>query len=83
MLSRLEEPVKAENSNVTKRHKEHVELVENTTKKIQEVNALHDEITKYRTTPDQHFIGFVLHSEKIVLSVEPYGFTHDWALIEL
>jgi hypothetical protein len=25
----------------------------------------------------------VLHSEKIEVSVEPHGFTKDWALIEL
>ena len=83
VLSRLGEPVKGENSNVTERRKEHVELVVNATKKIQEVNALHDEITKYRSTPDKRVIGFVLHSEKIGVSVEPYGFTQDWALIEL
>jgi hypothetical protein len=35
------------------------------------------------TTPDQRVISFVLHSEKIEVSVEPQDFTKDWALIEL
>ncbi|KIY44819.1 hypothetical protein FISHEDRAFT_77229 [Fistulina hepatica ATCC 64428] len=83
VLDRLGEPVEGENSRVTERRKEHVELVAKATKKIEEVNAIHDEVTKHRTTPDQRVIGFVLHSEKIEVSVEPYNFTKDWALIEL
>jgi len=83
VLERLGEPVKGENRNITERRKEHVELVARAMKKIDEVNVLHNEATKYRTTPDQRVIGFVLHSEKIGVAVEPYGFTEDWALIEL
>ncbi|RPB01611.1 hypothetical protein L873DRAFT_1803394 [Choiromyces venosus 120613-1] len=83
LLGRLGEPVEGENSKVTQRRKEHVELVAKATKKIEEVNALHDEVTKRHTTPDQRVVGFVLHSEKIEVSVEPHGFTKDWALIEL
>lgn len=83
VLERLGEPVKGENRNITERRKEHVELVARAMKKIDEVNVLHNEVTKYRTTPDQRVIGFVLHSEKIGVAVEPYGFTEDWALIEL
>ncbi len=82
-LGRLGEPVEGENSKVTERRNEHVELVAKATKKIKEVNAIHDEVTKRRTTPDQRVIGFVLHSEKIEVSVKPHGFTKDWALIEL
>jgi len=52
-------------------------------KKIEEVNAIHDEVTKRRTTPDQRVLGFVLHSEKIEVSVEPHNFAKDWALFEL
>jgi len=52
-------------------------------KTIEQVNALHGEPTRRRTTPDQRTIGFVLHSEKIQVSVEPHKFTKDWALIEL
>ena len=83
MLSRLGEPVEGEKSVVTKRRKEHVELVAKAKEEIEEVNAIHDEVTKHRTTPDQRVIGFVLHSEKIEVSVEPHHFTRDWALIEL
>jgi hypothetical protein len=43
VLGRLGEPVEGENSKVTDRRKEHVELVAKATKKIEEVNALHDE----------------------------------------
>jgi hypothetical protein len=83
VLVRLGEPVEGENSKVTERRKEHLELVAKATKKIEEVNAIHDEVTKHRTIPDQRVLGFVLHSEKIEVSVEPYNFTKDWALIEL
>ena len=83
VLGRLGEPVDGENGRVTERRKEHVELVAKATKKIEEVNAIHDEVTKRRTTPDQRVIGFVLHSEKIKVSVEPHNFTEDWALVEL
>jgi hypothetical protein len=82
-LGRLGEPVEGEDSKVTKRRKDHVSSVAMATKEIKEVNALHDEVTKRRTTPDQRVIGFVLHAEKIEFSVEPHGFTKDWALIEL
>lgn len=83
VLSRLGEPVEGEKSEATKRRKEHVGLVRKATEEIKEANAIHDEVTKHRTTPDQRVIGFVLHSEKIEVSVEPHNFTRDWALIEL
>jgi hypothetical protein len=50
VLGRLGEPVEEENSKVTERRKEHVALVVKATKKIEEVNAIHDEVTKRRTT---------------------------------
>ncbi|KAI1792458.1 hypothetical protein LXA43DRAFT_972582 [Ganoderma leucocontextum] len=59
------------------RRTEHVELVAKATKKIEEVNAIHDEVTKCRTTPDQRVIGFVLHSEKIEVSL--YDEKIDWS----
>ncbi|KAG0642415.1 hypothetical protein HOY80DRAFT_881744 [Tuber brumale] len=83
VLGRLGEPVKGENSKVTQRRQEYMELVAKSKQKIWEVNALHDEVTKRRTTPEQRVIGFILHSEKIESSVKPYGFNKDWALIEL
>ncbi|KAF8580920.1 hypothetical protein K439DRAFT_1648029 [Ramaria rubella] len=83
MLGRLGNPVQGEPTKVTERRQEHVDLVAGAKKKIEQVNAFHDEVTKRRTTPDQRVIGFVLHSEKIEVSVDPHGFTKDWALIEL
>jgi hypothetical protein len=83
VLDRLGDPVPGEPTRVTERRQEHVSLVAEATKNIEQVNALHDEVTKLRSTPNQRVIGFVLHSEKIEVSVDPHGFTKDWALIEL
>ncbi|KAI9775822.1 MAG: hypothetical protein M1839_000873 [Geoglossum umbratile] len=83
VLARLGKPVEGENNKVTEKRKEHLELVAKATKKIKEVNAIHDEVTKRRTLLEQRVLGFVLHSEKIEVSVEPHNFTKDWALIEL
>ena len=83
VIDRLGDPIKGENRKITQRRQQHVDLVLKAKEKIEEVNILHDEVTKHRTTPDQRVIGFVLHAQKIGVSVEPYGFTEDWALIEL
>ncbi|EJD04750.1 uncharacterized protein FOMMEDRAFT_119956 [Fomitiporia mediterranea MF3/22] len=83
VIESLGEPEERENSKVTARRQEHIELVEKATKTIEQVNKLHDEVTKRRTIPDQRTIGYVLHSEKIEVLVEPHKFTKDWALIEL
>ncbi|KAG9084510.1 hypothetical protein FRC06_004054 [Ceratobasidium sp. 370] len=82
-LGDLGDPVQGEPTRVTRRRQEYVNLVAGAKDDIKEVNALHDEVTKRRTTADQRVIGFVLHSEKIEVSVDPHGFTKDWALIEL
>ncbi|PPQ95029.1 hypothetical protein CVT25_000492 [Psilocybe cyanescens] len=83
VLHRLGEHIEGQNRKVTERRKEHVELVAKVTKKIDEVNALHDEVAKRRTIPDQRVIGFMLYSEKIVALGEPRYFTENWPLIEL
>ena len=83
VLGRLGEPVEGEDSSFTESRKDHLYLVAKATRRIKEVNALHDEVTKHRTIPDRRVISFVLHSEKIEVSVEPHSFTKDWALIEL
>src|SRR5258708_9853838 len=80
---RLQEPVEGEDHNVTRTREEHAGLILKAKRIIDHAKDLHNEVTKYRTTPEQRAIGFVLHSEKIEVSVEPYGFTRDWALIEL
>ena len=83
VLDRLGEPIQGENRKVTERRQEHVDLVAKAKQTIEEANAIHNEVTKLRTIPDQRIIGFVLHSEKIEVSVDHHGFTKDWALIEL
>jgi hypothetical protein len=58
-------------------------LMEKAKEKIEEAERLQDEVIKQSTTLEQRVIGFVLHSEKIEVSVEPYNFTKDWALVEI
>ncbi|PPQ86274.1 LOW QUALITY PROTEIN: hypothetical protein CVT25_005516 [Psilocybe cyanescens] len=82
ILCKLGESVERANSKFTERRREHMELVSKAMKKIKEVNALHDEVIKRRTTPDQRVNLFVLHSEKTVVSGEPRYFTQGWPLIE-
>ena len=82
-LGRLGDPVPGEPASVTQKRQEHVNLVAEATKNIEQVNALRDEVIKLRSVPDQRIIGYVLHSEKIEVSVDPHGFTKDCALIEL
>lgn len=82
-LARLGDPVEGENENIVETRDEHRRLVANAKKKIEKVNALHDEVTKRRTTPGQLVIGFVLHCEKIEVSTKPHNFMKDWALVEL
>jgi hypothetical protein len=83
LVRRGGKPVEGEKKKVTERRQEHEALVANAMKKIEEVKTLHDEVTKSYATPDQRVIGFVLHSERIEVSVKPHGFTKDWSLVEL
>ena len=82
-IGRLGEPKEGESEEVADKRREYLGLVENATKEIQKVKAIHAEVTENFSTLDQRTIGFVLHSEKIEVSVEPFKFTKDWALIEL
>jgi len=68
---------------ITKKRDEYSELIEKAKTTIEEANALHDEVTKNRTTADRRIIGYVLHSEKIEVNVPPHGYTKDWALVQL
>ncbi|KAJ7147595.1 hypothetical protein C8R43DRAFT_889571 [Mycena crocata] len=83
VLGRLGDPVQGEPTRVTERRQEHINLITKAKKDIQQVKAFNDEVFNCRSTSDQRVIGFVLHSEKIEVSVESHGFTKDWALIEL
>ncbi|KAG8748585.1 hypothetical protein FRC10_003719 [Ceratobasidium sp. 414] len=58
-LGRLGEPVVGEGSRVAAKREEVKGLVANATKELKKVNAIHDEVTKRRTIPDQRVIGFV------------------------
>ena len=77
------DPVKGGGTRVTQRCEQLVELVAKAEKRIEEMNKLLSDLTKYHTTPIQRVISFVLHSEQIKVLVEPHQFTSDWALIEL
>ena len=57
--------------------------MEKVTEQIEEVNAFHDQVMQYSTTPDQTVIDFIVYTEKIAVSVESYRFTQDSVLIEL
>ena len=86
ILESLGMPVEGENDKITKRRREHEDLIKEAKEKIEQVDALHEDVTKRCTMPDQRIIGFVLHSEKIELPVEHPSdpkFTKDWAMIEL
>jgi hypothetical protein len=82
-LKRLGDPVEGEGEAITEAREEYEYLIRKATKKIQQANELHDEITKRHTLPEQRVAGYVLHCEEIAVAVEPKGFTKDWALIEV
>ena len=63
VITRLGEFVNGEDAAVTDKREENRHGVEGATKMINNLNKLHDEVTKRRTNPDQRIIGFVLHVE--------------------
>lgn len=83
VITRLGNFVEGEEVAITKKRQENQREVENATEIIDDLNKLHDEVTKRRTNPDKRIIGFVLHADPIVASDEPSGYTGDWAFIEL
>ncbi len=84
-IARLCEPTEGEEEDMetADKRQEYQDLVDKAKKKIEKIDKLHTNVTKFRTTPDQHTIGFVLHVEPIAVSDGPHQFTRDWALIEL
>ncbi|KZS87133.1 hypothetical protein SISNIDRAFT_322227 [Sistotremastrum niveocremeum HHB9708] len=80
---RLGEAKEGEDEEVVDKRKEYLDSIKKAVKEIRRVKALHADITENFTTLDQRVIGFVLRSESIEDSVEPYQFPNDWALIEL
>ncbi|KAG7442270.1 uncharacterized protein BT62DRAFT_973805 [Guyanagaster necrorhizus] len=83
VISRLGEFVEGEDAAVTDSRKYTQRDVEKAMRIIDNLNKLHDEVTKRRTHPDLRIIGFVLHAEPIVVADGPTEFTHDWAFIQL
>ena len=80
-LERFGPFVEGEARNKTRARKEHQDLVEKATTKIEDVNELHSDITKQWTT--QRVIGYVVHAPAIAIDDGPKRFTRDWALIDL
>ena len=56
------------------------------TKRV-DINALHTEITKFRSTPELRIVGWVVYSSVIEadakVSGEELGYTQDWGLVQL
>jgi hypothetical protein len=84
-IARLPEPAEGEEEDeeTTGKRQEYLDLVDKAKKKIEKINKLHSDVTRFRTTPSQRIIGFVLHVEPIAVGDGPHKFTRDWALIEL
>ncbi|KDQ07651.1 hypothetical protein BOTBODRAFT_192282 [Botryobasidium botryosum FD-172 SS1] len=57
--------------------------VDKATRRINALNDLHTEVTKYRATKALRTVGWSLHSSPIRVGVEPLGYTEDWGLIQL
>ena len=82
-LERFGPVVEGESRKKTRARKEHQDLVEKATTKIEDINELHSEVTKRWTTPNQRVIGYVVHAPAIAVDDGPKHFTRDWALIDL
>jgi hypothetical protein len=82
-IARLGEFVEGEDVAVTEKRQDNQREAEKATRLIDNLNKLHDEVTKRRTNPDKRIIGFVLHADPILVSDGPNEFTRDWAFIEL
>ncbi|KAI0654558.1 hypothetical protein C8Q70DRAFT_516355 [Cubamyces menziesii] len=83
-VARLPRPAEGEEEDeeMTEKRQEYLDLVDKAKKKIEKINKLHSSVTRFRTTPAQRTIGFVLHAEPIAVSDGPHKFTRDWALVE-
>ena len=57
--------------------------VDKATRRINSLNDLHTEVTKYRSIKAQRTIGWALHSSPVKVGVEPLGYMEDWGLVEL
>ena len=66
------------------RHREVTIEVERATRTINHLNALHSDVTKFRSTPTSlRTVGWALHSSPIQAPAAPLGYTEDWGMLEL
>ncbi|THH31310.1 hypothetical protein EUX98_g2875 [Antrodiella citrinella] len=56
---------KVKDTRTAKKRKELLDLVNSAQEKIEDINKLHGDVTKFRTAASHHTIGFVLHVEPI------------------
>ena len=82
-LERLGPVVEGEAPKKARARKDYKDLVEKAKRKIEDVNEIHDEVTKHWTTPNQRVIGYVVHTPPIDVADSPRPFSRDWALINL
>ncbi|KAI5993903.1 hypothetical protein EDD15DRAFT_2436455 [Pisolithus albus] len=70
-----------------KRREEKEAEVVRLTKRCRRIDALHTEVTKFRSTPELRSVGWVLYSSVIKADAsvgnEELGYTQDWALVQL
>ncbi|KZT05709.1 uncharacterized protein LAESUDRAFT_726637 [Laetiporus sulphureus 93-53] len=82
-LERLGAVVEGEALKKTRAREDYEDLVAKARRRIEDVNEIHDEVTKNWTTPNQRVIGYVVHAPAIAVDDGPKHFTRDWALIDL
>ncbi|KAI6143785.1 hypothetical protein BKA82DRAFT_1005565 [Pisolithus tinctorius] len=75
--------VEGEPSWKTHARKERQDLAEKSQSMIDEVNKIHDEVTKHWSSLSQRVIGDVVYATPIAVDDGPRHFTQDWALISL
>ncbi|KZP22711.1 hypothetical protein FIBSPDRAFT_471046 [Athelia psychrophila] len=82
-IERFGPVVEGEARKKTYARKDYADLVERAKRRIEDANEIHDEVTKYWTTPNLRVIGCVVHAPAIAVDDGPKHFTRDWALIDL
>ena len=83
VIERLGPVVGGKALKTTRARKNYGDLVEEANRRIEDVNEIHDEVTKHWTTPNLRMIGYVVHAPAIAVDDGPRHFTQDWALIDL
>ena len=82
-IERLGPVVEGEERKKTRARKDYEDLVEKANRKLEDVDEIHDEVTKHWATLNQRVIGYVVHAPAIAVDDGPNHFTRDWALIDL